>query len=475
MANKNLSAVIGSDNYDLGDLILTTATSLPSGRVLLDCDGSAFNITTYSELAAIIPATRGIGPVRQWKGFERQRMVSAKHYAVSPDGTQLLGQINENFDGTAQGGHIALANTATDAFVSTSDVTDDSNGQCFFVSEAVKGIIKYDVTLGDLVLEYRTIDDGNIPSSIRIIDTVDSHNSDEEDRDSPNIGSIVYTADTLEALICDVDASSGHAHCYYGTNAGGFWADSAWVASSDPTFAIENGHMLGYGVAIPDLSKSYWPTSGGVFVSTDTGATWATEQSMLPDDQFAAELAINTTEDVFAVSSTWDQIAKSTDDCVTWSTVLEPNDIVVPMPEGFGPIRFRDVKIDSTDRVYVIADANNGQYSIAIFYLSTDGGTTWTHMVQPTVEIATALTRWRQHGSSQYENYKNDPFTNINWAFNPSVESKHPAEFLRVQLKADGSKLYVNDRRACTVYEADITAASYLPYLPGHKIVADAP
>lgn len=471
MAAKSLSSVVGGGGQNIGDLIATRASALADGKVLLPCDGSAFNTTTYSQLAAVIAATRGLGPVRYWRGVDNLRMVNAHHFAVSPDGTQCLGISNQNFITVAVGGGGALIGDA--GFDSDNPgLADDHSGQCFFATEANKGFIKVEITPRDITFTYSTTDNGAFPTTDRVIDTTLIHDSNELVREVPCFGSIVYTANLQEAIICDVDGSDT-VRCYYGTNAGGFWADTSWTVGAASTETVPEGYLLGYGVSNPDLSKSFWPTSRGIYVSTDTGATWATQAKLLPTNQNAVALAINSTEDVFAVGDRYDLVAKSTDDGVNWTTVLERDDILIIMPEGFGPIRFRDVKIDSSNRVYVLADANNGQYTVAILYVSTDGGTTWTYMVQPIVEPAAVITEVISSGAS-YDEYKNDPRLSAS-ASGDADETKATAEFLRMQLESDGSTLYVNDQRRFTVYEAAITAGSFLPYLPGYKIVADAP
>lgn len=469
MATKTLSQLVGGGGKEVGELVATTASALADGKVLLDCDGSSFNTTTYPELAAIISATRGLGPVRVFKRFQGMRLVTADHYAVSPDGTQALGVTNQFLAPvtTPLGGGATLVDDTTPGYDSAANsTTRDRTGQCYFITEAQKGFLEIETSLRELVLKWSETDNGQVPGSSRIIDTVDLHDHEEDLRKVPCGASLVYSSDTLEALACDID-STGHVDLFYGTNAGGFWDDAAWPLQAQSALTYGNDYLEGYGAADSAILKSLWPTSVGLFISTDTGVSWAVEGARMPNNTVAIAVAIDSTDIMYALSP--DQVAKSTNDGAAWSGVLDVLDINVPLPVDYSPIKFRDVKVDSSDRVYVLGDANNGRATVAILYVSTDAGVTWTYMVQPFVDPAGVFDGGLVT-SGGYKDYRQTIYTKTNSALGD--ESQVHAEFYRMQLKPDGSKIYVNDRRGFTLYEADITAGSFLPYLPGYKVVA---
>ena len=468
MATKTLSQLVGGGGREVGELVPSVAASLADGKVLLDCDGSAFNVVTYPALAAIISATRGIGEVKVRRASNGQRLVHADHFAVSPDGTQVLGIANENFITSPAGGSGILIDGVVTPNGTSPNANDDNCSQCYFSSEANKGYIQIDTVNRDFEIRYATVD-GTFPGTNRVVDTLQLHDTSELLRAIPCGGSLVYTANAQEAIACSFNITDNGPRLYYGNNASGFWADTSWTTGAAPTVTLDDGWLNGYGAANATLAISMWPTNIGMFVSTDTGATWASEGIMMPGNVAPIAVAMDSSNNGYALDIRRAKVSKSTDSGASWTEVFHVSDIPIILPEGFGRIRLRDVKVDSSNRIYVLADSNNGFDSIAVLYVSTDAGASWTHMVQGLVERAGLFTEDRVSQTS-YVDAIMDPYLAL--ASGEADEQKVNAEFGRMQLVPDGSKIYVNDRRGFTLYETEITAASYLPYLPGFKIVA---
>ena len=493
MATKTLSQLVGGGGGQTGDLVQTTASTTSDGKTLLDCDGSAFNTGTYPNLATVISAGRGMGQFEYWVDGQGVWPSLVDHFAVSPDGTQCICVGNDYFGSIANGGGGYMLDknvTYTSSAGSSLATGTDCCGGAYFFTEARKGFVRIDTATLDIRLVYDTADDNTMPISARVIDTTDQWDGSETTERPPCQGSIVISSNGQDAVFGGV--SNANVRLGIASNAGGFEADVAWAAGATSTTAIVGeGHLTGYGVGNGDVSTTVWPTNYGIYVSTDGGSNFSQTGKYMPNGTTAIAVAMDSSDNIYAVSR--NQVAKSTDNGANWSKLFNITEVNVIRPNSYGDIRLVDVKIDSSNRIYVLgysttigtnyylqqasdqigASASNSNMNpmhfvgstVAILFLSTDAGSTWTHHVMGQIPAARRYTDQNPRNSSSNHDRNNSEFLSALRYVTP--------EFLRMQIKSDGSALYVNDMSGHTLWETTITAGSFLPYFPGYKIVAD--
>lgn len=167
---------------------------------------------------------------------------------------------------------------------------------------------------------------------------------------------------------------------FAGSVAGGIWVNNDITTSSNWTKV--NDFMENLAISCinydPSNTQIFYATTGegyynldaiqggGIFKSTDGGATWALLPSTIPSSAGSAtfqRVVVNSLGHVFASSNTG--LRKSTDGGATWTTIL-----------GSGSFA-NDIEIDSEGTIY----ATLGRYSSTGFvYKSTDNGANWTNI-----------------------------------------------------------------------------------------------
>ena len=123
-------------------------------------------------------------------------------------------------------------------------------------------------------------------------------------------------------------------------------------------------------------------------------------------------------------------------------------DIPVLLPEGYPRPTMRDIDVDSSDRIYVLADSvpAAGVNTILVLYLSTDAGVTWTHTVQPIVPSPFNVRDIdRYSGADPIKHLPTLPSDNATLGTTDSV-GHIPLIVRHMRVKPDGTKMYFSNQ-----------------------------
>ena len=502
MASKTLSQLTGGRPFETGDIVYTRNNTLTSGETLLECDAASFNTGTYPDLATLISASRQVQNVEYFRNSDDEMVLFPEYFAVGEgtNGRCVLACTNDWGLGAVDGEQyiwVTPNNTDIGTRGSATKQTD-----VYIDADAVYPAIMTQTTAGnDLVVEYDTPHDANFfgPSS-RTVDITDNHDPRESLHQEVS-AKLAVSGNGLIGIACSIYGTTTAA-LYVGSNATHAFLDTSWTKSSNtltvggPGVAERSPHFLNRGAINNTGSDAVFPSSLGVFRTVDTGVNIA-GPTLLTNNEPARGLAMDSSDNVYAVSLDGNYIDKSTDTGATWSNVFKITDIPVLLPEGYPRPTMRDIDVDSSDRIYVLADSvpAAGVNTILVLYLSTDAGVTWTHTVQPIVPSPFNVRDIDRYSAADpIKSLPSLPSDNATLSTTDSV-GHIPLIVRHMRVKPDGTKMYfsnqnpyfdfhgrnqdgtVQDRPGFPgvsgiLYEADITAGSFLPYLPGFRIVS---
>lgn len=447
MANKTLSQVVGAGGVEIGDIIKTRATSLTDGKVLLDCDGSTLTPGSYPLLEALFNTgkgwAQGFTPISS-DGSSHEDNVATIHGRLSAlaDNGTTIAVIDDDVDVWFQN---ATATSETVAFIQgLGNIVMSADGQEVLVGVGQQG------GTNDLIAHYST--SGGAPSSTVNIETTDVMQSTaytciNKAGTSGLVISYNSTDSTLDTYISGANIGTGY------------------------TLANAAGSLGGVGNPVNQPSRVCWTddlngiallnisTGGGVWITSDRGANW-TEEIDVPSRRTIVGIAIDQSDNLYALDSSYDVIWKTADKGTTWTRFLHIDDVASQFDfaaPGFQAIYFADLCIDANDNWYFFINSFNGgdqsgmavMHRIGVLY-SGDQGTTWEYSDLNFVGGITTADYWQTATTAKYGFNISQNGTSIMWG---GFNSTNP----RLYVWAGGA------------------TGTVLPRIPGHKIVADAP
>ena len=410
MADKTLSQIVGGGGKEVGDYFRTKATVLANGRALLPCDGSAS--TGNPLLEALLPAgiviaapvadinTTGDGVHGAEFAFS-----TSNYKAVGTDGMNII--------------YRQYASTAT-----------NSHGNEIFrgvgiAADGVESIVSgFDSVSDQLRIRYNLA--GAAPTTQKTIAT-----------DQYNDAVVVIKSDGTDAIVIANENNDRDTYVW-GSDSG---IGGTWSNTSITNLGGANRSSVNTPKANPTITYIVVFMSLGVWVTDDSGATWETTDSILPDGNIGRQGAINSSLDIYCVTLSANKVYKSTDDAATWTTFFDMEDHFEELPSGFSSPNIQGVAIDSSDNVYVMGafdpaddSVNVNQRAVFMFY-SEDDGTTWS-------------------------------YTRV---INPDLTAGQPSSALDFQVLSSTKAL----SGGASVLDWSFAAGKVLPNLPGFKIVGD--
>lgn len=447
MANKTLSQVVGAGGVEIGDIIKTRATSLTDGKVLLDCDGSTLTPASYPQLEALFNTGKG------WaQGFtpistngtsheDNTAVIEGRLSAIADNGTTIA-VVDDDEDLWFQN---TSATSETAAFIQgMGNVVMSADGQEILLGVAQQG------GTNDLIAHYST--SGGAPTSTVNIETSDvmqsaAYTCINKAGTSGLVISYNSTDSALDTYISGANIGVGYTLANADTTLGG-----VGNPVNQPNAICWTDDLQS--VALLDIS-----TGGGVWITSDQGANW-TEEIDVPGRRTIVGIALDQTDNLYAIDSTYDTVWKTADKGTTWTRFLHIDDVASKFDFaalGYQAIYFADIRIDANDNWYFFINSFNGgdqsgssvMHRIGVLY-SGDQGTNWEYSDLNFVGGITTADYWQTSTVSKYGFNISQNGTSIMWG----------------GLSGSSPRLYV---------WAGGATGTVLPRIPGHKIVADAP
>ena len=456
MANKNLSAVIGASNYEIGDIVETKATSLGDGKVLLPCDGTVISAVTYPDLAALLPDSVAFSPPEARYSADASSLM-----ANFAGGGEYIPYVPLPFCGGAA--RTIAVDSSNDLWLQ--DATDATNVQTITSSGTfgwpvcsadanevmhpyIGGGAAYDMYI------YYTITGGD-PTNQLLISSTGAWGS----LGAEPIGLINAAGNDAKFIAWETGGSTIDTWTNGGTDIATGWTETSSIAWATTASTFPTAGSYGYSddlqtIAIPRVDN-------GAIISTDGGTTW-TQDVLINGRNLPYSMAVSTNDTIFATqkalggtgSEEPDAIFSTTDSGTTWTKSLTVHDMRLLVSPEYESVQIEQLLNDSAGRIYCLAaifrsSLNSNQTRMAkvnngCFY-SEDNGTTWSFTAIPSSSAYTA----------------------------DSMDSG----FTSWGISKDDLKMYFGGTVSSDYFavESALTRGTVLPYLPGFKIVADAP
>jgi hypothetical protein len=436
VANKTLSQVIGASNHEIGDIIHTTASTLADGRVLLECNGALITPASYPLLEAELTTGEWLSLPYVFRNNNDDKFNFTDKWEASVT--------NDRFVGLEKAGTERLSYLSPTAQSGTGYSNERFGGVCMSDDGSVCFAAYIDETSAHLEIKYNEA--SAAPATNKVISTAGYNDG----------GTTTYPCECIQnpaGTVAKVFASNG-TNVYVWTsptsNLGGTWTNTSTTAAASGTGVRYHPSRPAYK---DDLTYIVLATDFGAWVSTDSGATWTTEDSLLPDNNYPFGVAINSSLDIYACSSagvTNNIVYKSTDDAATWTVFFDLASHFPDMPYWMSDPEVVSVSVDSSDNIYIFVyltgnGASSSDCAVALYY-STDDGVTW----------AVSYRYGFSHAAGASTNYA-------------------ALRTYQAAVDKDGGTFRYRTGNGDALIQYDLTSGVFLPTIPGHKIVADAP
>lgn len=448
MADKTLSSIVGGGGKEIGDIFRTKASSLPDGKILLSCDGTVINAGTYPLLAAMFSAGVSFSPPQASYAADATSLHSrtpVTRYVPRTIRPLCAGAARTiGIDSAAaiwlqdatDASRVQLTPSATDGFPECS--ADAAEVMYPYVTAAAPAdlYIYYTITTGD-------------PTTQLLITATGAFAGAEP------IPLMNAAGNDAKIIAFETGGSTIDTWTNGGTDIATGWAETSSIAVGTSHTAIAGS----WGYSDDLLTIAIPRATNGAIISTDGGATW-TQDILINGNELIYSMAVSTNDTVFAISAgtTTDLLTASiwstTDSGATWVNSLSQAEMHELTELDVDAVEITRIINDVTGRIYVFGSIHrNADSSTTIYYglngcwYSEDNGTTWSFSV------------------IRQSNYHSDPrMTGVVNTFGYAI-SKDELKFL--WSGPEVSEYFV--------LESALTFGKVLPYVPGYKIVADAP
>lgn len=360
MAVKTLSQLTGSA-HQLGDIIQTKRTSLDDGRSLIPCDGR--QTSSKPLLDAVLPtgiivASSRPGLIQDSAGTLMER---SKVWEWSQTNNIYVGASQE---ASSDVEHFVNGGTRTQFIVT---------GHVFGIGVAADGVESFiavnETTSLDLEIYYNEA--STLPNTQKDIDTSKNYDYDTGHCLMSDDGQIcVIFAQTDDEDIQIWKSTTGPS---------GTWSQVTINPADSATRSMAIRHPSGTAT----LSTMVMPTSKGIWLSEDSGATW-TEDIVFEDGVVPFHVVMSADGNTMwaMTPSPIFKIQKTTNKGVNWTTVFEyghdhDTNPVTPRPSLITLV------IDRLNTLYLLEYLDNVHSTVTQdglgIYSSADGGATWVY------------------------------------------------------------------------------------------------
>lgn len=369
MAAKTLTSVVGNQ-YQLGDIIRSSRTTLADGRSLIACDGAA--TVAKPLLDAVLPTSIVIGPqASTLQNSSSVRMIRSEKWAAS--------KTNNIFIGASQETSSEVQHFVKDGASSGFTIIGQALG-CAISSDGAKSfIVAVETTTNDLEIYYNEA--SALPNTFKNLDA--AVNYDFVD------GHCLISDDGEVCKVMVQENAVNDIHIWTSTDGpGGTWTQ---ITAINPAQAVAR-NMAGHQArGTATLADMIFGTDQGLWISDDTGATW-TEDVLVPDGSAPSHYALSADGNtIYATNVNATRCYKTTDKGSNWTTIFHLGERDPNWPHSSRPLMVC-ILVDSSDNLYLLMNYDNqssglGHDALGIQY-STDGGTTWANsylqfMTQP--------------------------------------------------------------------------------------------